>query len=97
MATFGKTDQEVVRVVDCRGIPRAPQLDATRDHAHDQGRVQCLPAHCGPHLHPLEGFWRVMQDTIGAGRWCGALQEFYPRTRRVLLAHQERPMYACHW
>ena len=45
----------------------------------------------------IEGCWRVMKDTIGAGRCFGALQELYQRTRRVLMAHQERPIYAFHW
>jgi hypothetical protein len=45
----------------------------------------------------IEGFWRVMKDTIGAGRCFGNLQELYQRTRQVLMAHQERPIYAFHW
>jgi hypothetical protein len=45
----------------------------------------------------MEGFWRVMKDTIGAGRCFGDLQQLYQRTRRVLLAHQERPIYAFRW
>src|SRR5437763_1091486 len=49
------------------------------------------------HLKPIEGFCRVMKGTIGAGRCFGALQELYQRTRRVLMTHQERPIYAFHW
>src|SRR5262249_54941442 len=42
----------------------------------------------------IEGFWRVMKATIGAGRCFPALHQLYPRTRQVLMAHQERPIYA---
>ena len=45
----------------------------------------------------IEGFWRVMKDTIGAGRCFPALHQLYQRTRQVLMAHQERPIYAFHW
>ena len=45
----------------------------------------------------IEGFWRVMKDTIGAGRCCPHLTQLYQRMRQVLMAHQERPMYAFHW
>jgi hypothetical protein len=45
----------------------------------------------------IEGFWRVMKDVIGAGRCFPNLQQLYHRTRQVLLAHQERPIYAFHW
>ncbi len=55
-----------------------------------------LPAHCGPHLNPIEGFWRVMKDAIGAGRCFPDLHQLYQRTRHVLMAHQERPIYAFH-
>jgi hypothetical protein len=38
----------------------------------------------------------VMKDTIGTG-WCfGDLQQLYQCTRRVLMAHQERAIYAFH-
>ena len=97
MATFSKTGKEVVMVVDRSGIHRAHKLDATLEHYHDKFRFHFLPAHCGHHLNPIEGFWRVMKDTIGAGRCFGALQELYQRTHRVLMAHQERPIYAFHW
>jgi transposase len=97
MATFRKADKEVVMVVDRSGIHRAHKLAATLAHYHGTLRFHFLPAHCGHHLNPIEGFWRVMKDTIGAGRCFGALQELYQRTRRVLMAHQERPIYAFHW
>jgi hypothetical protein len=97
MATFQKTEQEGVRVVDRSGMHRAHQLDATLDHSHDKFRFHLLPAHCGHHLHPIEGFWRVRKDTIGAGRCVGDLPQLYKRTRQVLMAHQERPIYAFHW
>jgi hypothetical protein len=92
MATFQKTEQEVVMVVERSGIHRAHQLDATLDHFHDKFRCHFLPAHCGHHLNPIEGFWRVMKDTIGAGRGVGDLPQLYKRTRQVLMAHQERPI-----
>ena len=97
MAAFRHTEQEVVMVVDRSGIHRAHKLDATLDHDPGTFRLHFLPAHCGHHLHPLEGFWRVMQDTIGAGRCCAHLHRFYQRTRQVLMTHQERPIYAFHW
>jgi hypothetical protein len=97
MATFRKTSKEVVMVVDRSGIHRARKLDATLDHYRDKLRFHFLPAHCGHHLNPTEGFWRVMKDTIGAGRCFANLHLLYQRTRQVLMAHQERPIYAFHW
>src|SRR5438105_9813296 len=97
MATFQKTEKDVVMVVDRSGIRRAHKLDATLDHYHDKFRFHFLPAHCGHHLNPIEGFWRVMKDTIGAGRCFGDLPQLYKRTRQVLMAHQERPIYEFHW
>src|SRR4029453_10655881 len=73
------------------------KLDATLDHYHDKLRFHVLPAHCGHHLNPIEGFWRVMKDTISAGRCFPDLLQLYQRTRRVLMAHQERPIYEFHW
>jgi DDE superfamily endonuclease len=97
MRLFGKTGKEVVMVVDRSGIHRAGKLASTL--AHYDGQFQChlLPARCGHHLNPIEGFWRVMKDRIGAGRCFPALQQLYQRTRHVLMAHQERPIYAFHW
>ena len=97
MAIFGKTGKEVVMVVDRSGMHRAHKLDATLEHYHNKFRFHFLPAHCGHHLNPIEGFWRVMKDAIGAGRCFGDLQQLYWRTRQVLIAHQERPLYAFHW
>jgi transposase len=97
LATFSTTGQEVVMVVDRSGIHRAHKLDATLDHDHGKLRFHFLPAHCGHHLNPIEGFWRVMKDAIGAGRCCANLHLLYQRTRQVLMAHQERPIYAFHW
>src|SRR5499433_3146325 len=97
MATFSKTDKEVVMVVDRSGIHRAHKLDTTFDHYDGKLRFHFLPAHCGHHLNPIEGFWRVMKDVIGAGRCFPALHQLYQRTRHVLMAHQERPIYAFHW
>ena len=97
MATFSKSDKEVVMVVDRSGIHRAHKLDATLDHYRDTFRFHFLPAHCGHHLNPIEGFWRVMKDAIGAGRCFAALHQLYWRTRQVLMGHQERPIYEFHW
>jgi transposase len=97
MATFQKTEKEVVMVVDRSGIHRAHKLDATLAHYQGKLRFHFLPAHCGHHLNPIEGCWRVMKDTIGAGRCFSDLQQLYQRTRQVLMAHQERPIYKFHW
>jgi hypothetical protein len=45
----------------------------------------------------MEGFWRVMKEAIGAGRCLPTLYELYQRTRQVLMALQEQPIYAFHW
>jgi len=97
MATFSTLGTEVVMVIDRRGIHRAHTRDVTRAHYHKKFRFHFFPAHCGHHLNPLEGFWRVMQDTIGAGRCFPDLRQLSQRTRQVLMAHQERPIYAFHW
>jgi hypothetical protein len=97
MATFSTTGTDVVMVVDRSGLHRAHTLDATLDHYRDKFRFHFLPAHCGHHLNPIEGFWRVMKDTIGAGRCFANLHLLYQRTRQVLMAHHERPIYAFHW
>ena len=96
MATCSKTGTEVVMVVDRRGMPRAHKRDATLEHSHSTVRFHCFPAHWGPHRNPLEGFGRVRQDAIGAGRCFATLPLFSQRTRQVLMAHQERPIDACH-
>jgi transposase len=97
MARFRHTGQEVVMVADRRGIHRAPKLASTLTHWHKQFRLHLLPAHCGHHLNPIEGFWRVLKDRIGAGRCFPDLPQLYHRTRRVLMAHHERPIYEFHW
>jgi transposase len=97
MASFSKTRQEVVMVVDRSGIHRAHKLDATLDHYNGKLRFYMLPPHCGHHLNPIEGFWRVMKDAIGAGRCFADLHLLYQRTRQVLMAQQERPIYEFHW
>jgi hypothetical protein len=38
-----------------------------------------------------------MKAAIGAGRCFSDLQQLYLRTRQVLMAHQERPIYEFHW
>ena len=97
MATFSTTGKEVVMVVERSGIQRAHKLDATLDHYQGKFRLHFLPAHGGHHLNPIEGFWRVRKDAIGAGRCFPDLPQLYQRTRHVLMAHQERPIYAFHW
>jgi transposase len=97
MATFGQTDKEVVMVVDRSGIHRAHKLASTLEHWHGRFRLHLLPAPCGHHLNPIEGFWRVLKDRIGAGRCFPDLHQLYQRTRRVLTDHQTRPIYAFHW
>src|SRR6266540_1288238 len=78
-------------------FPSVSTFETPPDHYHSKLHLHFLPAHCGHHLNPIEGFWRVMKDTIGAGRCFGDLQQLYQRTRRVLMAHQERPIYEFHW
>ena len=97
MALFGHTGKEVVMVADRSGIHRAHKLASTLTHWHEQFRLHLLPAHCGHHLNPIDGFWRVMKERIGAGRCFADLQQLYQRTRQVLMAHQERPIYEFHW
>ena len=84
-------------VVERSGIQRAHKLDATLDHSQGKFRLHFLPAHGGHHLNPIEGFWHVRKDAIGAGRCFPDLPQLYQRTRHVLMAHQERPIYAFHW
>jgi hypothetical protein len=97
MATFRKTGTDVVMVVDRSGIHRAHKLDTTFDHDDGQLRFHFLPAHCGHRRNPIEGFWRVMKDGMGTGRCFANLLLLYQRTRQVLMAHQERPIYEFHW
>ena len=97
MATFRKTGKDVVMVVDRSGSHRAHKLDTTFEHYDGQLRFHFLPAHCGHHLNPIEGFWRVLKDCIGAGRCFANLHVLYQRARQVLMAHQERPIYKFHW
>jgi DDE superfamily endonuclease len=66
MATFQKTEQEVVMVVDRSGSHRAHKLDATLDHYQGKLRFHFLPAHCGHHLNPIE----VCQTQPIKMTWC---------------------------
>jgi hypothetical protein len=97
MATLAPTGKEVVMVVDRSGIHRAHTLASTLAHGHGRFRLQLLPARCGHHLNPIEGFWRVLKDKIGAGRCFPDLQQLYWRVRRVFMVHQEQPIYAFRW
>jgi hypothetical protein len=76
---------------------RAHKLASTLAHWHEQFRLHLLPAWCGHHLNPMEGFWRFVKDRVSAGRCFPDLHQFYQRTRQVLMAHHERPIYAFHW
>src|SRR5262245_36652100 len=97
MATFAPTGKEVVMVVDRSGIHCAHTLASTLLHWQGRFRLQFLPARCGHHLNPIEGFWRVLKDKIGAGRCFPDLQQLYWRVRRVFMVHQEQPIYAFRW
>ncbi len=97
MHVFGKTGTEVVMVVDRSGIHRARNLASTLAQYKGKLQLHLLPAHCGHHLNPIEGFWRVMKGAIGAGRGFCDLLQLYQRTRHGLMAHQERPIYEFHW
>jgi hypothetical protein len=81
MNIFRHTGKDVVMVVDRSGIHRAHKLTSTLDHYKGQFQFRLLPAHCGHHLNPIEGFWRAMKDAIGAGRCLRALHQLYQRTR----------------
>jgi hypothetical protein len=97
LALLGHTGKEGVMVADRSGSHRAHKLVSTRTHWHEPFRLSLLPAHCGHHLKPLEGFWRVLQDRSGAGRGLPELPQLYQRTRRGLTDHQARPIDAFHW
>ena len=89
--------KKVVMVVDRSGMHRARTLASTLEHDKEKVALHCLPAHSGHHLNPIEGFWRRMKEVIGAGRCFEAFPQLYRRTRQVLMAHQERPIYAFSW
>lgn len=97
MPTFGATKKKVVMVVDRSGIHRARKLTPTLEHYKDKFELHFLPAHSGHHLNPIAGFWRRMKEVIGAGRGFEDLHQLYRRTRQVLMAHQERPIYEFSW
>jgi transposase len=97
MHIFGATKKKVVMVVDRSGIHRARKLVSTLEHYKGKFELHFLPAHSGHHLNPIEGFWRRMKEVIGAGRCFEDLQQLYRRTRQVLMAHQERPIYEFSW
>jgi DDE superfamily endonuclease len=88
---------QVVRGVDRSGIHRAKALQAPFVHDQERFRLPLLPARAGHHLNPMEGFWRVMKDTIGAGRCFAEFPQLYQRTRRVLLTPQEQPISHFSW
>jgi len=97
MRLFGPTDKKVVMGVDRSGIHRAHKLDSTLEHDKDKFELHFLSAHSGHHLNPIEGFWRRMKEVMGAGRCFEDLHQLYQRTRQVLMAHQERPIYEFSW
>ncbi len=50
------------------------------------------------YLHQVMAtFRKTEKEGIGAGRCFADLHQLYQRTRQVLMAHQERPIYAFHW
>ena len=70
MATFSKTQKEVVMVVDRSGIHRAHKLDATLDHYQGKFRFHFLPAHCGPpgassRKFTVSSKWSVLKELEG--------------------------------
>gem|GEM_PF-671595 len=67
MAIFGCIGTKVVMMVDRSGIHRAHKLASTLAHWPEQFQRHFLPARCGHHRNPIEGFWRVMKDRRGAG------------------------------
>lgn len=97
MAHFAKTQTPVVMVADRSGIHRAKALASTLAHYQGQFRLELLPARAGHQLNPIEGFWRVMKEALGAGRCFEDIQQLYQRTRRVLLNHQTEPIYHFSW
>jgi hypothetical protein len=84
-------------VVDRSGIHQANKLTATLEYWSEQFHLHFLSARCGHHLNPIQGCWRVMKDKIEARRFLPDLQQIYPRVRRGLRDHHERPIYAFHW
>ena len=97
MAAFSKTGKDVVMVVDRSGIHRAHKLDATLDHYHGKFRFHFLP---GPLWAPPQPHRRLLARDEGRDRgrtMFADLHQLYQRTRQVLMAHQERPIYAFHW
>jgi len=91
-AIFRQTKHEEVMVVDRSGSHRAHKRVSTLAHWQEQCRWHVWPAPCGHHRNPSEGFWRVMQDRMSAGRWFPDLPQLSQRTRRVLMAQQEQPL-----
>jgi DDE superfamily endonuclease len=97
MSLYGASGKKVVMVTDRSGIHRAHRLASTLEHYKDKFELHFLPARSGHHLNPIEGFWRRMKEVIGAGRCFEDLHQLYRRTRQVLMAHQERPIYEFSW
>ena len=60
-------------------------------------RLYFLPARAGHTLNPMEGFWRPTKGAIGSGRCFADIQGLYQRTRHVLLAHKEHPIFRFAW
>ena len=97
MAQVATEEKDVVMVADRSGIHRAKALQSTFDHYQGRFRLHLLPARAGHQLNPMEGFWRVMKEALGAGRSFDTLHQLYQRTRRVLLNHQADPIYHFSW
>ena len=60
-------------------------------------KVVMVTDRSGHHLNPIEGFWRRMKEVIGARQCFEDLHQLYQRTRQVLDAHQQRPIYEFSW
>ena len=85
-------------VVDRSGLHEPISLTRPLPTTQHKFHFHFLPAHCGHHLNPIEGFWRVMKDAMVQDEgWLPTLSQLYTRTRQVLMAHQERPIYEFHW
>jgi uncharacterized protein (DUF1684 family) len=83
MALFGHSGKEVVMVADRSGIHRAKKLASTLAHWHERFRLHVLPAPCGHHLHPMEGFWWVRNTTWRVIALYGEIEEDRSRRRET--------------
>lgn len=60
--------------------------------------MRTLKLQCADSALPtLDRFIKQTKDTIGAGRCFADLHLLYQRTRQVLMAHHERPIFTFSW